>query len=667
MAEQLPIRFQQLAQLQALGVNAASVGFQTLTLESERFVCVREQVNGQNQVVIIDLANNNDMMRRPITAESVITHPTTKIIALRAQRQLQVFNLETKTKISSHLMHDDITFWKWIDLKTIGIVTGTAVYHWSVENGSAPVKVFDRHANLAGCQIINYRTSSDGNWMVLIGISSQQGSVVGSMQLYSRARGVSQPIEGHAAAFAELQLDDAPQPTKLFAFCVRSVTGNAKIQIIEVDHPDNNPPFQKKTADMYFAPENPADFPVAMQVGKRFGVIYVLTKMGFIHIYDLETGICIFVNRISDDTVFITTDQESTSGVVAINKKGQVLSVTLDENTVVPYIVNKLGNTELALKLAGRGGLAGADDLCVSRFHQLFSSGAYIDAAKLAANSPRGILRTPDTIERFRQLPSMPNQLSPILQYFGLLLEKGGLNRYESLEMAKPILLQNRKPLLEKWLKEDKLECSEELGDFVKQYDSKLALSVYLRANVPNKVVLCFAENRQYDKIVAYAKTVGYTPDYNSLLYNIARTDPDSTVAFANALINDETGPLIDAEKVVDVLMSQNMLQQATSFLLDYLKENRPEHANLQTRVIEMNLIHAPQVADAIFGTGMLTHYDRVAVGTLCEKAGLYQRALEHYTDIHDIKRIIPMLRPCLLNGLSTTLVPCQWIKLWSA
>lgn len=82
----------------------------------------------------------------------------------------------------------------------------------------------------------------------------------------------------------------------------------------------------------------------------------------------------------------------------------------------------------------------------------------------------------------------MPNQLSPILQYFGLLLEKGGLNRYESLEMAKPILLQNRKPLLEKWLKEDKLECSEELGDFVKQYDSKLALSVYLRANIPAKV-----------------------------------------------------------------------------------------------------------------------------------------------------------------------------------
>lgn len=186
--------------------------------------------------------------------------------------------------------------------------------------------------------------------------------------------------------------------------------------------------------------------------------------------------------------------------------------------------------------------------------------------------------------------------------------------------------MQNRKPLLEKWLKEDKLTCSEELGDFVKQYDSVLALSVYLRAEVPNKVVLCMAENRQYDKILAYAKTVNYTPDYASLLYNIARTDPEKAAEFATSLANDESGPLIEPEKVVDVFQSQNMIPQATSFLLDYLKGDREEDAALETRVLEMNLIHAPQVADAILGTGMLTHYDKVVIGNLCEKAGLYQR-----------------------------------------
>ena len=43
---------------------------------------------------------------------------------------------------------------------------------------------------------------------------------------------------------------------------------------------------------------------------------------------------------------------------------------------------------------------------------------------------------------------------------------------------------------MEKWLKEDKLECSEELGDMVKTVDLTLALSVYLRASCPGKVTL---------------------------------------------------------------------------------------------------------------------------------------------------------------------------------
>ena len=78
--------------------------------------------------------------------------------------------------------------------------------------------------------------------------------------------------------------------------------------------------------------------------------------------------------------------------------------------------------------------------------------------------------------------------------------------------------------------------------------------------------------------------------------------------------------------QVVDIFMSQNMIQPATSFLLDALKENKPEQAHLQTRLLEMNLIHAPQVADAILGNEMFTYYDRPRIANLCEKAGLLQR-----------------------------------------
>jgi clathrin heavy chain len=72
-----------------------------------------------------------------------------------------------------------------------------------------------------------------------------------------------------------------------------------------------------------------------------------------------------------------------------VNKKGQVLSVSVDEQTIIPYILTTLNNTELAFKLASRANLPGADELYIKQYYQLFSSGQYGEAAKVAANSPR--------------------------------------------------------------------------------------------------------------------------------------------------------------------------------------------------------------------------------------------------------------------------------------
>ena len=393
-----------------------------------------------------------------------------------------------------------------------------------------------------------------------------------------------------------------------------------------MDHKEGSPPFQKKAVDVFFPPEAVNDFPVAMQISVKYGIIYLVTKYGFIHLYDVESGACIYMNRISGDTIFVTAEHEATSGIIGVNRKGQVLSVSVDEANIIPYIINNLNNTELAIRLASRAHLRGADDLYVRRFNELFDQGNYNEAAKVAERSPQGILRTPQTIELFKHVPVAPGQISPILQYFGILLEKGGLNKFESLELARPVIAQGRKQLLEKWLKEEKLECSEELGDIVKPHDTTLALSIYLRSNVAGKVITCFAELGQFNKIVLYAKKVGYKPDYMYLLDHVLRVDPERGAEFATSLINDEDGPLLDIETIVDVFSRANMIQQTTSFLLDVLKDNKPEHAHLQTRLLEMNLLHAPQVADAILGNEMFSHYDRAYIATLCEKAGLYQR-----------------------------------------
>merc|ERR1719305_1434666 len=128
-------------------------------------------------------------------------------------------------------------------------------------------------------------------------------------------------------------------------------------------------------------------------------------------------------------------------------------------------------------------------------------------AAKLAADSPQQVLRTPATIQRFQQAPGQP---PPILTYFGMLLEKGKLNAMESIELAKPVIQQGKQQLLQKWISEDKLECTEELGDAVKMVDAQLALSVYLRASASPKVIQCFLETGQFDKIMVYCQKVNY-------------------------------------------------------------------------------------------------------------------------------------------------------------
>jgi clathrin heavy chain len=47
------------------------------------------------------------------------------------------------------------------------------------------------------------------------------------------------------------------------------------------------------------------------------------------------------------------------------------------------------------------------------------------------------------------------------------------------------------------------------------------------------KVIQCFAETGQYQKIVLYAKKVNYQPDYIYLLRSIMRINPEQGAQFA--------------------------------------------------------------------------------------------------------------------------------------
>lgn len=63
--------------------------------------------------------------------------------------------------------------------------------------------------------------------------------------------------------------------------------------------------------------------------------------------------------------------------------------MSVDDENIVPYITNNLQNPDLALRIAVRNNLSGAEDLFVRKFNTLFQQGNYSEAAKVAANAPK--------------------------------------------------------------------------------------------------------------------------------------------------------------------------------------------------------------------------------------------------------------------------------------
>ncbi len=64
-----------------------------------------------------------------------------------------------------------------------------------------------------------------------------------------------------------------------------------------------------------------------------------------------------------------------------------------------------------------------------------------------------------------------------------------------------------------------------------------------------SQVIQCFAETGQFQKIILYAKKVGFTPDYVFLLRNVMRINPEQGTEFAKMMVADEE-PMADINQV---------------------------------------------------------------------------------------------------------------------
>lgn len=74
-------------------------------MESDKFICIREKVGEQAQVVIIDMNDPSNPIRRPISADSAIMNPASKVIALKGMKAWERL-FEVDGELSVELVYD---------------------------------------------------------------------------------------------------------------------------------------------------------------------------------------------------------------------------------------------------------------------------------------------------------------------------------------------------------------------------------------------------------------------------------------------------------------------------------------------------------------------------------------------------------------------------------
>lgn len=658
-----PLRMEETFNLAREGVAATSISLGNVTLESDKFVCVRDQQGADTSILIVDLKARTST-RHKMGADNAIMNPESRILALKdAEGQLQIFDLTRRERVKAHRAPEPVQFWRWISPTTIAFVTSIAVFHWTTEPTAEPVKMFDRAAELAETRILSYRTDVDEQWLMLIGVQrGPDGGLRGVTQLYSVEKVASKVLEGHAGTFYK-----SGEATVMVV--VANSAAGGSLTATELPLPGRaQTGWERKRLAVAFS--SPADFPVAVVPSEKVGLLFVVTRAGYVYVFDGLTCLLLHTEQVSADSpIFATAPDTAATGFVGVNTKGAVLRFIVDEAALVQRVQAGLGNADVAMRIAGAAGLAGASELFQQRFNGLLGGMDIAGAIKLAAESPGGVLRTQVTLQRLMSIQATPGQQPPVMQYFRSVMEKGRLNPVETVELARMLISSRGAGAAEnikKLMDESKVETSPELGDLVAPHDATLALQIFHACKAHDKVLQVLCARGDYAKVVPYCQKYAHTPNWMQLIQQaLGAGNADGAVQLA-IFLHEQSPGAVEPARVVDALVGRNCIQQVTTYLLDVLKGDRDEDAQLQTRLLETNLMYSPpQVTEEILKQELFSKFDMPKIAMMCEKAQLYPRALQMYAKLRrmpapaggdsrmrDLKRVI----------VNTHAIPAPWL-----
>ena len=160
-------------------------------------------------------------------------------------------------------------------------------------------------------------------------------------------------LRGHNGVFTVINLPGRPEPAQVICFEDKKPDQPAKMFIMEVGRDKSAPGgvFRVAPKDIPVPPDAGNDFPVLMVASRAKSIVYMISKMGYIYLFDIFSGKIIFMTRITTDTTFAATEFTATGGVMGITRKGSVIHIAINEANLVPYIVSTLHDQQLAIEV----------------------------------------------------------------------------------------------------------------------------------------------------------------------------------------------------------------------------------------------------------------------------------------------------------------------------
>lgn len=75
-----------------------------------------------------------------------------------------------------------------------------------------------------------------------------------------------------------------------------------------------------------------------MLCSEKFGLAYVVSKMGLLFVYSVDTLAAVYRQRISADPVFLAQAAPTSGGVYVITRRGSILQVDVSRDAMVCFL-----------------------------------------------------------------------------------------------------------------------------------------------------------------------------------------------------------------------------------------------------------------------------------------------------------------------------------------